>query len=373
MGLNINHVLLKQYKKKDRIVKQKHILITGASGLIGSEAVRFYCRKGYHVVGVDNNLRKYFFGNEADTTWNKQRLVEAFDTYDHFSIDIRDENRLKALFGEYTFDMIIHAAAQPSHDWAVKEPLTDFSINAQATLILLECFRSYCPEAVFVFTSTNKVYGDRPNQLPLMELPTRYELSEGHRYYQGVDETMSIDACKHSLFGASKVSADILVQEYGQYFNLKTGVFRGGCLTGPGHSGAQLHGFLSYLLRCCIAGKTYFIYGYKGKQVRDNIHSFDFINALDHYFQHPRCGEVYNMGGGRSSNISLLEAVSICEDITGRKMNLEYNETNRIGDHIWWVSDTGKFQSHYPTWGLSYDIKTIIEEIMLTQKIVLAA
>ena len=354
-------------------MENKSILITGSAGLIGSEATRFYCRKGYQVFGIDNNMRKYFFGQEADTFWNRTKLLNEFTTYEHLDVDIRDLDVLDQIFNQNKFDLIIHTAAQPSHDWAAKEPFTDFGINAVATLNLLECYRKHCPNAVFIFTSTNKVYGDRPNSLPLIELETRYEIPEDHEYFNGIDEQMSIDACKHSLFGASKVAADILVQEYGRYFNLKTGVFRGGCLTGPSHSGAQLHGFLSYLLRCCITGKTYFIYGYKGKQVRDNIHSYDFINALDHYYQRPKFGEVYNMGGGRKCNVSLIEAIEICEKITGNKMNYEYSEENRIGDHIWWISNTSKFKKHFPEWDISYNIERIIKEIYETQVEVIAA
>jgi CDP-paratose 2-epimerase len=351
----------------------KCVLITGSAGLIGSEAVRFYSTTDVKVVGIDNNLRQYFFGKDASTSWNLERLMDECRNYIHYPIDIRDQARVEDIFKNHSFDLIIHTAAQPSHDWAVREPMTDFSINAQATLCLLECYRRFCPDAVFVFTSSNKVYGDQPNRLPLVELPTRYELPEDHDYYIGIDEKMSIDACKHSLFGASKVAADILVQEYGRYFNLKTGIFRGGCLTGPAHSGAQLHGFLSYLARCCLTGNKYYIYGYKGKQVRDNIHSQDFISAIDHYYKNPRCGEVYNLGGGRHSNISLIEAIAICEKITNRKMNLEYSDTHRIGDHIWWISDIRKFKKHYPEWVQVYDIEKTIKEIIYAQQEVIAA
>jgi CDP-paratose 2-epimerase len=351
----------------------KCILITGSAGLIGSEAVRFYSSAGAHVVGIDNNLRQFFFGQDASTSWNLERLMAECSNYQHYSVDIRDQIRVEDIFKNHAFDLIIHTAAQPSHDWAAREPMTDFTVNAQATLCLLECYRRFCPDAVFIFTSTNKVYGDRPNRLPLIEMPTRFELPEDHAYYGGIDETMSIDTCKHSLFGASKVAADILVQEYGRYFGLKTGIFRGGCLTGPAHSGTQLHGFLSYLVRCCLTGNKYYVYGYKGKQVRDNIHSHDFIRAIDHYCKNPRCGEVYNLGGGRHSNISLVEAIAACEEITHRKMNLEYSDTHRVGDHIWWISDTGKFQKHYPEWEQAYDIAITIKEIISAQQEVLAA
>jgi Nucleoside-diphosphate-sugar epimerases len=270
---------------------------------------------------------------------------------------------VKKIFNAHRFDAIIHTAAQPSHDWAAKEPFTDFSVNANGTLVLLENFRQHCPEATFIFTSTNKVYGDRPNQLPLLELEKRYELPQDHRYYNGIDESMSIDNCKHSLFGVSKVAADVLVQEYGKYFNLKTGVFRGGCLTGPAHSGTQLHGFLAYLIKCIATGTKYTIFGYKGKQVRDNIHSFDLVNMFWHFHQQPRCGEVYNAGGSRQSNISMLEAIEKVEKLLKKKAVYEYNETNRIGDHIWYVSDVSKFQQHYPDWNFTYNIDRILEEI----------
>ena len=244
----------------------------------------------------------------------------------------------------------------------------DFTVNANGTLVMLENYRQHCPEAVFIFTSTNKVYGDTPNSLPLVELNTRWEIDPSHIYNDGIDETMSIDHTKHSLFGASKVAADVLVQEYGRYFGLQTGVFRGGCLTGPSHSGTRLHGFLSYLMRCCISGRKYFIYGYKGKQVRDNIHSHDLVNSLWHFFEKPRGGEVYNMGGGRYSNCSMLEAIQMCEEISGKKLNYEYDETNRIGDHIWWVSGLKKFEQHYPTWKMAYTVPTILQEIYDVQK-----
>lgn len=346
----------------------ERVLITGSAGLIGSEAVEFFCHKDFEVFGIDNNMRRYFFGEDADTTWNKERLSSTYRNYTHFEVDIRNREVMENLFQTNHFDFIIHAAAQPSHDWAAQEPFVDFEVNAYGTLVLLECFRRYCPDASFIFTSTNKVYGDRPNYLPLMEKETRYELPEDHRYYPGIDESMSIDDCKHSLFGASKVAADIMVQEYGKYFNLNTVSFRGGCLTGPLHSGTRLHGFLSYLMRCCITGDKYYIYGYKGKQVRDNIHSYDLVNAFYHYYLNPRCGEVYNIGGSRKSNISMLEAIDKCQSVSGKKLTYEYVEENRIGDHIWWVSDVGKFKEHYPEWHYLYDCDRIIEEIYTFQK-----
>lgn len=340
-------------------------LVTGSSGLIGSEAVRFFCKKNFDAVGIDNNFRKRFFGDDACTEWNRKQLEKEFDNYYYYNADIRDNSDVERIFKKYGEEivLIIHCAAQPSHDWAASDPFMDFTVNANGTLVLLENFRKYCPEAVFIFTSTNKVYGDLPNFLPLVEQETRYELETGHKWYKGIDEFMSIDQSMHSLFGASKAAADILVQEYGRYFNLKTSVFRGGCLTGPAHSGTALHGFLSYLMRCCISGKRYYIYGYNGKQVRDNIHSYDLINAFYHFYKNPGCGEVYNIGGSRHSNVSMLEAVKICESISGNKMNLEYVDQNRIGDHIWWISDVSKFKNHYPEWGYKYDVQSILEEI----------
>ncbi|HNV72960.1 MAG TPA: NAD-dependent epimerase/dehydratase family protein, partial [Candidatus Ozemobacteraceae bacterium] len=306
-------------------------LVTGSAGLIGAESVRFLSRKGFKkVVGIDNDLRKYFFGDEASTDWNRRRLQEEWPGYEHHAIDIRDVSALEKIYRTYgqTLDLVIHAAAQPSHDWAAREPFTDFTVNANGTLNLLEMTRLYCPDAVFIFTSTNKVYGDTPNRLPLVEKEQRWELEESHPWYtHGIDESMSIDQSKHSIFGASKASADLMVQEYGRYFGIKTGCFRGGCLTGPDHSGTQLHGFLAYLMKCAVTSHPYTVFGYKGKQVRDNIHSHDLVNMFWHFFQNPRAGEVYNAGGGRHSNCSLLEAINLCQEITGRKMNWSYSET----------------------------------------------
>jgi CDP-paratose 2-epimerase len=342
----------------------KTALITGSAGLIGSEATKYFINKGFSVVGVDNNMRAYFFGKEASTLWNRRQLEKDFqEKYTHYNVDIRNQKRIEEIFKKYKFDLIIHTAAQPSHDWAVKEPLTDFTINANGTLNLLENFRKYCPKATFIFTSTNKVYGDRPNLLPLKELKTRYELPKNHRYFKGIDESMSIDNCKHSIFGVSKVAADIMVQEYGKYFNLKTTIFRGGCLTGPAHSGTKLHGFLAYLVKCIAENKKYTIFGYKGKQVRDNIHSFDLVNMFWHVYKKPRCGEVYNAGGSRHSNISMLEAIKKIEKILNKKAKYSIKKTNRIGDHIWYVSDVSKFKKHYPKWSYKYDIDMILEEI----------
>jgi CDP-paratose 2-epimerase len=272
---------------------------------------------------------------------------------------------MDTIFREYNSDLslIIHTASQPSHDWAAREPLTDFTVNANGTLVLLENTRQFCPEAVFIFTSTNKVYGDRPNELPLLELEMRWELDPSHQYYHGIDESMSIDLTTHSLFGASKVAADVLVQEYGRYFHMKTACFRGGCLTGPNHSGTQLHGFLAYLMKCVMTGTPYTVFGYKGKQVRDNIHSHDLVNAFYHFYQAPGVGEVYNIGGGRFSNCSMLEAIALCEEIAGKKLKWAYADANRIGDHVWWISDVRKFRHHYPNWQCKYDLQDILLQI----------
>lgn len=342
------------------------VLITGSGGLIGSESVISFADKFEKIIGIDNDSRKYFFGAEASTAWNVSQLRAAYGNYLHHDVDIRDYSSLERIFKEYGKDisLVVHTAAQPSHDWAAREPLTDFGINATGTLHMLELTRQYCPEAVFIFTSTNKVYGDTPNLLPLRELETRWELDEAHPYHaKGIDESMSIDQSKHSLFGASKVAADVLVQEYGRYFGMKTAVFRGGCLTGPRHSGAQLHGFLAYLMKCALTKTPYTIFGYKGKQVRDNIHSHDLISMFWQYYQAPRPGEAYNAGGSRFSNCSMLEAIALCETITGNKMQVSYTEDNRIGDHIWYISDVSKFAAHYPGWRLTYTTEDILSEI----------
>lgn len=341
------------------------ILITGSSGLIGSEAARYFAGKGFQIVGIDNDMRAYFFGQEASTAWNKQILENDIKDYIHKDTDIRNIDDLEKLFKEYSSDiqLIIHTAAQPSHDWAAREPLTDFGINANGTLNLLEMTRLHCPQAVFIFTSTNKVYGDLPNSLPLEEKETRWEISKDHPFYDGIDETMSIDQSKHSLFGASKVAGDVLVQEYGRYFGMKTACFRGGCLTGPNHSGAELHGFLAYLLKCCVTGDEYTVFGYKGKQVRDNIHSYDMITAFDDFFQNPRVAEVYNMGGGRENSCSIVEAVDACEKIAGKKIKYTYVDEHRSGDHIWYISCLNKFRSHYPDWQQKYGLQETLEQI----------
>jgi CDP-paratose 2-epimerase len=341
-------------------------IVTGSAGLIGSESVAFMSDKFDLIIGIDNNLRAYFFGEEASTEWNKKRIEDQFSNYKHYQADIRSEEEIGKIFAEYGKDikLIIHTAAQPSHDWAAREPFMDFTVNANGTLVMLEMTRLHCPEAVFIFTSTNKVYGDNPNFLPLVEHETRWEIAEDHAYSEnGIDELMSIDHTKHSLFGASKVAADVLVQEYGRYFGMKTGVFRGGCLTGPNHSGAQLHGFLAYLMKCAITGNHYTIFGYKGKQVRDNIHSWDLVNMFWYFYQNPRSAEVYNAGGGRFSNCSMAEGITLCEEITGNKMNYSLSDDNRSGDHIWYISDLSKFKAHYPGWDWKYDLKTTLSQM----------
>ena len=348
------------------------VITTGSAGLIGSETVKFFCRKKYDVVGIDNNFRKKFFGKDACTEWNRKQLEKECSNYSHNNVDIRDNKNISKIFNKYgkNIVLIIHAAAQPSHDWAASDPFLDFTVNANGTLTLLENFRQYCPGATFIYVSTNKVYGDLPNFLPLIEEKRRYELDSKHKWYNGIDETMSIDQSMHSLFGASKAAADMLVQEYGRYFNLKTVAFRGGCLTGPAHSGTRLHGFLSYLMRCCISGEKYFICGYKGKQVRDNIHSYDLVNAFYSFHTNPRCGEVYNIGGSRFSNCSILEAIDMCQEISGRKLDYKYEDKNRAGDHIWWISSVAKFKQHYPEWDLQHDLSTMLQEIYDVQKTV---
>lgn len=342
----------------------KIALVTGSAGLIGSESVRFFADKGFKIIGIDNNFRSYYFGPEASTSWNNRLLEEKYKKqYFHYSIDIRDYQSLEQIFKKNKFDLIIHTAAQPSHDWAANEPLTDFSVNANGTSNILELTRLYCPDAPFIFTSTNKVYGDLPNELPLEEKEKRFEIKETHKFFRGIDETMSIDNSTHSLFGASKVAADILVQEYGRYFKMKTAVFRGGCLTGPSHSGTKLHGFLSYLVKSIANDKTYTILGYKGKQVRDNIHSYDLVNAFYHFYKNPKRGMAYNMGGSRHSNVSILEAVGKIEKLLKKKAKIEYSEKNRIGDHIWYISDVTKFKTDYPDWNYKYSGDQILEEM----------
>jgi len=341
-------------------------IITGSAGLIGSEAARFFAGQGLRVVGIDNDMRHVFFGAEGSTAWNRRGLEASLRGYRHVDADIRDADAMEGVFRRYTGSIatVIHTAAQPSHDWAANAPFTDFSVNANGTHVLLEMTRRHAPLAPFIFTSTNKVYGDTPNRLPLIEQATRWECDTAHPYgAHGINESMGIDATMHSLFGVSKLSADLMVQEYGRYFGIPTACFRGGCLTGPAHSGAPLHGFLSWLMKCAVTGQHYTVLGYKGKQVRDNIHAFDLVNALWHFFQKPRVAEVYNIGGSRHSACSMLEAIAICERLTGRPMNWSYTEDNRAGDHIWWISDVRKFQSHYPEWAYRYDLDQLLGEI----------
>jgi CDP-paratose 2-epimerase len=340
------------------------LLVTGSSGLIGGEAVEYFCKQGNAVFGIDNNMRREFFGNAGDTLWNLNRLRRTVSGFNHYDLDIRDYRAIINFFKDYgPFDAVIHCAAQPSHDKSREIPLIDFDVNTVGTMHLLEATRLMSPEAVFIFMSTNKVYGDAPNEKLLAELPTRFEFAKKEDY-NGIDESCRIDQSTHSIFGASKLSADILAQAYGRYFGLKTTVFRGGCLTGPGHSGVELHGFLSYLLKTASEGKTYKIYGYKGKQVRDNIHSYDVARAMDEVIKNPRCGAVYNIGGGRENSISILEAIEKAENITGRVMAREYVDQPRVGDHICYISDLSKFKSHYPNWSISKSLDDIFSGIM---------
>lgn len=344
----------------------KKILITGSCGLVGSEAALYFAAQGFEILGMDNDMRAVFFGSDASTKWNLYVLSEKLGRkYVHCNGDIRDSHFLEDIFKNNHTEIkaIIHTAAQPSHDWAAKDPQTDFTINANGTLNLLELTRKFCPDSPFIFMSTNKVYGDVPNKLPLVEKERRWEIEKSHPYYNGIDETMCIDQSKHSLFGASKLAADILTQEYGRYFNMPTVCFRGGCLTGPNHSGTMMHGFLSYLMKCAIAEDTYTIFGYKGKQVRDNIHSYDLVRMFEEYIKNPKSGEVYNVGGSRFSNCSVLEAIELCEQITGNKMKIAYSEKNRIGDHVWYISNVEKFKNHYPAWKYTYSIKETLIEI----------
>ncbi|HEY2952023.1 MAG TPA: NAD-dependent epimerase/dehydratase family protein [Verrucomicrobiae bacterium] len=340
-------------------------IITGSAGLIGSETCKRFHGEGFEIIGIDNDMRARFFGAEASTAGTRVRLEKTLGHYRHEAIDIRDAEAIDELFQRagHSTKVVVHTAAQPSHDWAAREPRTDFGVNAIGTLNVLEAARRHCPEAVFLFMSTNKVYGDTPNQLPLVELPRRWEIDPAHRWRDGIDETMSIDQTLHSLFGASKVAADVLVQEYGRYFGMRTMCFRGGCLAGPAHAGAELHGFLAYLMKCAVTGRPYRVFGYKGKQVRDNIHCHDLVNALWEFFKAPRVGEVYNMGGSRHSNCSMLEAIELCEEICQRRLQWTYVEDNRVGDHIWWISDVRKFQRHYPDWKYRYDLRAILQEI----------
>jgi CDP-paratose 2-epimerase len=342
------------------------VVVTGSAGLIGSESVRHFAGLGMDVVGIDNDMRGYFFGADGSTRWNLDRLrTEVGARYTHHEIDIRDRDALLALFAKLgrNVGLVIHAAAQPSHDWAALDPHTDFTVNANGTLNLLQATRESCPDATFIYLSTNKVYGDRPNYLPLIELDKRLELPEDHPYYGGIDNTMSIDHCMHSLFGVSKAAADLMVQEYGRYFDMPTVCFRCGCLTGPNHAGAKLHGFLSYLMRCTVTGEPYTIFGYGGKQVRDNIHSADLVRAFTEFHADPDRAVVYNLGGGRQSNCSMLEAIEMCEQIAGRKLDYELSDQARMGDHRWWIGDLSGFKQRYPNWDLEYGIETVLRDI----------
>jgi CDP-paratose 2-epimerase len=342
------------------------VVVTGSGGLVGAETARLFAAQGYEIVGIDNDMRSHFFGREASTAWQVAQLTHTCRGYAHHHADIRDADAIGAIFAHYGRDIegVIHAAAQPSHDWAVRDPVMDFTINANGTMNLLEATRKHAPDSAFIFTSTNKVYGDRPNALPLVEQATRYELDPAHEWAEhGIPEDMSIDGCMHSLFGASKSAADILVQEYGRYFGLRTACFRGGCLTGPGHSGAQLHGFLAYLVKCAVTRTPYTVFGYKGKQVRDNIHAADLARAFLCFVQRPGYGEVFNIGGGRNSNCSMIEAIGIAEDLTGEALQISFVDTPRIGDHQWWISDTRKFRAQYPEWNYMHDLPMIMQHI----------
>jgi CDP-paratose 2-epimerase len=340
-------------------------IVTGSGGLIGSEAVSYFIESGYDVVGIENDMRARFFGPDASTAHVTAALTAMYPDFLSIELDIRDADGLDRLFSAHCseIELVVHTAAQPSHDWAATDPQTDFTINANGTLNLLEATRRHCPGATFIFCSTNKVYGDRPNDLPLVETPTRLELPAGHRYHRGIDTSMSIDRSKHSLFGVSKVAADLMVQEYGCYFELPTACFRGGCLTGPNHAGARLHGFLSYLMRCTITGERYTVYGYGAKQVRDNIHGADLVRAFDCFHRNPKAGAVYNIGGGREANCSVLEAIDLCEEIAGRELSWTLSDQARIGDHKWWISDLGPFQADYPQWSLTYDVAAVLRQI----------
>jgi CDP-paratose 2-epimerase len=342
------------------------VIVTGSGGLIGSESVAHFVEAGYDVIGLENDMRARFFGPEASTAHTTERLLRTVgDGFRSLEIDIRDADAVMGVFSECasSLELVVHTAAQPSHDWAASDPQTDFGVNANGTLNLLEATRRHAPSAGFIFCSTNKVYGDVPNYLPLVERDQRLELPEDHRYFSGIDTSMSIDSSTHSLFGVSKAAADLLVQEYGRYFDMPTVCFRGGCLTGPNHAGTRLHGFLSYLMRCTMTRQPYTIYGYGGKQVRDNIHSADLVAAFDAFHRAPRAAAVYNMGGGRESNCSMLEAIDLCQQIAGEELNWELSDQNRIGDHRWWISDLEPFRRDYPDWDITYDIGTVLREI----------
>ena len=341
------------------------VIITGSCGLVGSESALYFAKKGFDVVGLDNNARKFFFGKDGDISWLRTRLKK-IKNYTHYNTDIRNLSSLKKIFTRYKkkISLIIHCAAQPSHDWAKNKAFVDFEINAKGTLNLLELTKMYCPNSPFIFMSTNKVYGDNPNKLPLVEKKTRWEIKKNHKFHKGIDESMSIDGCTHSFFGASKSYADLIVQEYGRNIGLKTACFRAGCITGPNHSGAKLHGFLSYLVKVSLRQKKYTLIGYKGKQVRDNIHSFDLVNCFWEFYKKPRQGEIYNTGGGRFSNCTILEAISIVEDLSNIQIKRHILNKNRVGDHIWYISSMRKFKRHFPNWNQKYSTKKIIKELI---------
>ena len=345
------------------------VLITGSRGLVGSESVRFFCKKGFDVIGIDNNLRKFFFGKDGSTLWLKNKLLKDFKNFKNFNVDIRNFTSLDKIFKKYSknISLIVHCAAQPSHDYGKNFPIIDFNINATGTLNLLELTKKYCALSPFIFMSTNKVYGDNPNKLKIYEKSTRWELKKSDKFFKGVNETFPIDNCTHSFFGVSKTYADLIVQEYGKNVGLKTVCFRGGCITGPNHSGTKLHGFLSYLVKLSLSKKKYSLIGYKGKQVRDNLHSKDLINCFWEFYKKPKKGEIYNIGGGRYSNCSILEALNIVEEISKTKIKKEFIKKPRVGDHIWYVSNISKFKKDYPNWKQIYNTKKIIEELIETQ------
>lgn len=345
----------------------KIAIITGSAGLIGSQCVSFFSKKGFKIIGIDNDMRSYFFGLEASTKKSKQSLLQSINEYEDYDIDIRDYLKLEKIFKHYSsnIELVVHTAAQPSHDWASKEPITDFTVNALGTLNLLECCRLYSPNSTFIFTSTNKVYGDTPNKLKLVELDTRFEFINEDGTLGSINESMSIDNTKHSIFGASKVSADIMCQEYGKYFGMNVGIFRGGCLTGPNHAGTELHGFLSYLVKCIVNNKPYTIFGYSGKQVRDNIHSLDLVKMFWSFHNNPKKGEVYNVGGGRENSTSILEAINQINEINNSSWkNYTISDANRVGDHIWYISDLSKFKRDYPDWKISISLTETIKQMI---------
>jgi len=348
----------------------KICIVTGSNGLVGSESVNFFLKKSFQVIGIDNNLREYFFGKDGSTTWLKKQNIKK-KNFIHINADIQDKSKLTKIFQKYrsNIKVIIHAAAQPSHDWAIKEPHTDFTVNANGTLNLLELTRNFCNKARFIYVSTNKVYGDNPNKLPLVEKENRYELKKNHSFYKGISEEMSIDNCTHSLFGVSKLAADLLVQEYGKNIGMNTVCFRAGCITGTNHSSAELHGFLSYLVKRSLKQKFYKIIGYKGKQVRDNIHAYDLVQCFWEYYKNPKKGEFYNIGGGRNSNCSVLEALSEVERIAKIKIKKQFQAKARTGDHQWWISDFSKFKKHYPKYKMKYTISKIINELINNEQI----